>query len=361
MTIPIAAVVVLAAVAAGNPAAPSAAPSPAAKPAAATSPLFPVRRDGKWGYIDRTGHVVIAPRFERAERFSEGLAAVVLDGRHGYVDTTGELVLVPEQQPDGAVHRKFADDRAAVRTADAVGFIDRKGKLVIAARFTSAQDFSDGFAFACDGFGCGYVDRAGRPAVGGDLLGGKPFRDGVAGMSVRGGARHGARYVLHDLKRGRLPGDYDDVGSFSEGLVSVRHNGRWGYVDRAGNGVIRPRFSGAGEFSGGLAPVWEQVWTCGYADRTGKMVVPARFRFCYAFSGDLARVELLGPDPKVPQPAFIDRKGAVVVEGATATPPFTSAKDFIDGLAEVEAPGTSGGPRLGYIDVRGRYVWPLTE
>ena len=55
----------------------------------------------------RSGRVVMEPRFDRAERFSEGLAPVVLDGKQGYVDRAGRMALVPEQEPDGPVHRRF--------------------------------------------------------------------------------------------------------------------------------------------------------------------------------------------------------------------------------------------------------------
>ncbi|HEY6001373.1 MAG TPA: WG repeat-containing protein [Anaeromyxobacter sp.] len=322
---------------------------------------FPVQRDGKWGYIDRTGRVVVAPRFDRAERFSEGLAAVVLDGRHGYVDAAGAMALAPREQPAGPVHRPFRDGLAAVRSEGGIGFIDRSGNLVIPARFTSAEDFSEGLAFACDRLGCGYVDRAGRGVFGPGLLGGMPFRGGVAAVWVGKGDMGGKRWALYDRERGRLTGDWENVGNPSEGLVAVRTQGRWGYVDRGGRGVIRPRFAGAGEFSEGLAPVSEQTWLCGYADRSGKLVIPARFRFCHPFHDGRARVEILGPDPKRPQAAFIDRTGRIAIEGATATPPFETAEDFADGLAEVEAPGAAGGRRLGYVDTAGRYVWPLTE
>jgi hypothetical protein len=327
---------------------------------AGEAPLFPVRKDGKWGFIDRSGAVVIAARFDGAERFSEGLAAVALEGRHGYVDATGRMALVPEQEPAGALHRPFVSGLAAVRSGGSIGFIDRRGKLAIPAKFTSAEDFSEGLAFACTGRGCGYIDRKGAPASGA-LLGGAPFRDGIAGAWVGKGKMGSKRYVLYDAKRGPLAGDYENVGRPSEGLIAVRYEGRWGYVDRTGRGVVRPRFSGAGEFSDGLAPVAEQAWTCGYADRTGKLAIPARFRLCYPFSSGRARVEILGPDPKVPLPGFIDRTGAVVIEGAAAKPPFESAEDFVDGLAAVEAEGPSGGKRLGYIDVAGRYVWAPTE
>jgi hypothetical protein len=176
-------------------------------------------------------------------------------------------------------------------------------------------------------------------------------------MAVRLG-RGQKRWVLHDLALGRLPGDYDDVGSFSEGLVAVRHEGRWGYVDGRGAPAVRPRFARAGEFVGGLAPVFEQAWTCGYADRSGKLVVPARFRFCWPFSEGRARVEVLGPDPKVPLPGFIDVKGELRVEGRTAQPPFRAAADFADGLAAVEARAPDGATLRGWIDRDGKYVWP---
>ena len=324
-------------------------------------PLFPVHKDGKWGYIDRSGRIVIPPRFESAQRFSEGLASVALDGRRGYIDATGELVLVPEQEPAGPIHRQFAGGLAAVRVGKGIGFIDRAGKLVIPARFMSAEDFSQGLAFACGKSGCGYIDRAGRGAFGPGFLGGMPFRGGVAGVWIGKNGMGGKSYALYDLQRGRLTGEWENVGSLSEGLIAIRMQGRWGYVDGNGRGVIRPQFAGAGEFSEGLAPVAEQAWTCGYVDRSGKLVIPARFRLCYSLSSGLARVELLDPDAKRTQAAFIDRTGKVVIEGAATVPPFDIAEDFVDGLAAVEAVGASGARRLGYIDPAGRYVWPPTE
>jgi len=48
-----------------------------------TSRLRPIQQDGKWGYIDSTGKIVIKPQFVWAEEFSEGLAAIENeDGKH---------------------------------------------------------------------------------------------------------------------------------------------------------------------------------------------------------------------------------------------------------------------------------------
>jgi WG containing repeat len=46
----------------------------------------------RWGFIDRSGNVVVKPQFKAVNSFSEGLAAVVLkDGKLGYIDKSGNF------------------------------------------------------------------------------------------------------------------------------------------------------------------------------------------------------------------------------------------------------------------------------
>ena len=60
-----------------------------------TQNLYPILKDGKWGYIDRAGKVVIQPRFYEVQWFSGGLAQVQIDGKLGYIDRSGSYVWKP--------------------------------------------------------------------------------------------------------------------------------------------------------------------------------------------------------------------------------------------------------------------------
>lgn len=78
-------------------------------------PLFPAVKDGKYGFIDVHGQFVIPPSFTSAQGFSEGLAAVYVGGeshlerssdgspyisyekgKWGYIDRTGIMVIPPQ-------------------------------------------------------------------------------------------------------------------------------------------------------------------------------------------------------------------------------------------------------------------------
>jgi len=60
--------------------------------------LAPVkdRTSGLWGYIDRQGQWVIAPQFDAAYSFSDGLAGVNLGGKRGFLAPDGSFAVAPQ-------------------------------------------------------------------------------------------------------------------------------------------------------------------------------------------------------------------------------------------------------------------------
>ena len=77
-----------------------------------------VRVGDKYGFIDKTGKFVIEPRFDFADSFSGGLAAIRVGdeatGKYGYIDLQGTMVI----EPQFAFADLFSasDGLAAVRT-----------------------------------------------------------------------------------------------------------------------------------------------------------------------------------------------------------------------------------------------------
>ena len=43
-------------------------------------PLYPISQNGKWGFMDKSGKVVINPQYENAECFTEGYGRVKHNG-----------------------------------------------------------------------------------------------------------------------------------------------------------------------------------------------------------------------------------------------------------------------------------------
>jgi len=66
--------------------------------AVAEDMLYPVREDGRMGYMDAAGKTVIAATYRNAGEFRNGYAVVVLeDGSEGIIDREGKMVIDPKE------------------------------------------------------------------------------------------------------------------------------------------------------------------------------------------------------------------------------------------------------------------------
>ena len=110
----------------------------------------------KYGFIDKSGKVVIEPQFDYVRAFSEGLAKVEKYGKYGFIDKSGKMVIEPQfdevsdfseglaQVIKGGkwVYEGFTKSIKGGKW----GFIDKSGKVVIEPQFNDASFFSEGFA-----------------------------------------------------------------------------------------------------------------------------------------------------------------------------------------------------------------------
>ena len=82
--------------------------------------------DGKYGYTDKEGKIVIEPQYDGAGTFSEGLASVKINGKHGYIDKRGKIVIEPQYDLAG----DFREGLALVEINRNPVYIDKHGNVV---------------------------------------------------------------------------------------------------------------------------------------------------------------------------------------------------------------------------------------
>ncbi len=123
--------------------------------------LFPVSKNGKYGFINKKGKIVIEPKFDYAWKFREGLAMVGKTNRYGCVNKKGDIVIPIKFDRLGW---QFSEGRMQFykEVKQRWGFINKKGEIVIEARFNYAYDFSDGLAKVKVGDRWGYIDTLGK-------------------------------------------------------------------------------------------------------------------------------------------------------------------------------------------------------
>ena len=336
--------------------------------------LFAVEKDGKFGYIDRAGKIIIPLQFDSANEFHEGLALVTANGKKLFIDTTGSVVI----RPNFDIVNNFSEGLAAVNIGQKRipnlglisdpgkwGYLDSTGKLVIPLKFTHAEDFSEGLAAVnnTDRDHGGFIDHTGKIIFSVPLDVTLGFHEGLVGVLLKGSVS----YYDRTGKTISIASDYGPKSnSFSEGLVPISAKGKWGFMDRTGKLVIEANFEDAENFSEGRAPVkvkGEVVWCpadesgnrsgatmmYGYINRTGKIIIPAVFNSAAPFSEGLAAVR------KCDEAFFIDKTGKTVISGH-----FTYASSFSGGLASFEML-TKDGLLSGYVDRTGKIVWGPTK
>lgn len=122
--------------------------------------LVTLTEDGKSGFIDTTGRFVIQPQFDEAESFSEGVAPVKKDGVWSFIDKNGAEVTRLGDRFDYVM--PLYEGYSRVEMDGKYGIIDKEGNLLVDAKFDNLNIFSEGLAYARIGDTHGYINYSGN-------------------------------------------------------------------------------------------------------------------------------------------------------------------------------------------------------
>jgi WG containing repeat len=101
----------------------------------------------RYGFIDKTGKLVIPAKFDRADDFSKYGTTVKIGDKWGCIDRSGHFIIQPTFNDDGAFY--LGDGSGGlirVNVNGKSGFMDWHGKQVIKPQFDAAGEFYDDVA-----------------------------------------------------------------------------------------------------------------------------------------------------------------------------------------------------------------------
>jgi hypothetical protein len=95
--------------------------------------LYPISVNHKYGYIDKTGKIVVEPQFDYAVNFKEGLALVLVGEKWGFINTNGDIVIEPKYD----LAFPFTEGVAHVVIDNKDRLINKNGTDIFSAKFES--------------------------------------------------------------------------------------------------------------------------------------------------------------------------------------------------------------------------------
>ncbi len=228
--------------------------------------MAPVRAsNSKMLYIDKVGKPITQNFFDKAYNFSENRALVANNGKYGYIDSLGNMVIdCMFDIGSFADNSRFSHGLAAVRfnkddegfeSSNNFGYIDVDGEVYFEPEDHFANAFSEGFAMVGNAYEYYFINREGEI----------PF-DRTTLVAT----------------------------SFSEELAAFYDTETecFGYIGTNGEWVIEPQFKEALRFTDGLACI-KGVGSknYGFIDKTGKVIIPDNLNIALPFKNGLAYVQ----------------------------------------------------------------------
>jgi len=199
--------------------------------------------DGKYGFIDKKGELVIPMSFDVDEggettEFHEGLAPIYKNEKYGYIDKSGKEVIPCNY----SAAFNFNEGMALVMKEEKFGFIDVNGKEIIPCEYSYANHFSEGIAVVQKDGKYQFIDKTGKVVLDNSYSGISNFQEGFSVVYKEGEKNEYHTQYVHGFidKNGKevIPCIYNTCNLFSEGLAVVEKDGIYGFVDKNGNSTF---------------------------------------------------------------------------------------------------------------------------
>ena len=287
--------------------------------------LHRIIREGKFGFVDESGNIIIPCEWAYAEPYRDGLAVIGKNQKYGVIDTGGNIIT-----PCKWSYAFVSEGMICVGNDDALyGFLDREGKEVVPCQYNGYAfkfGFVNGLSICRNSKGkYGFINKRGNIVI--------PFQWDDAGTFTKAGYAMVQRdtdkiqYGIID-KQGNLvtPCQWKFVSArVGHNVLAVENQvGQWGLLDLRGNQIVQCQWGFIYHQQENISLVRSKDYIFGYMDGNGEMVIPFRqWKEAESFSDGMAIVK-----------SMEGKYGAIDKSGKLRIPnKYTILKDFGEGLA----------------------------
>ncbi len=262
--------------------------------------------NGKYGYVDKTGKVVIPFKYDDAEEFHNGTAVVYIKDGYTLIDKSGKILL---EKIYSGVMASYSDlIEIYDKETKKYGYINNSGEIVIPLIYDNATYFENGVAFVKISEKYRMIDTNGK------YKNEKTYDYAtvcIEGMAlVINNDKYG---FVDETGKEIIPCIYDNAVDFYNGKTIVRKNNKEYVIDKTGNvlceiktkytieeyngefilirnktgklGLLNlennivsyPKYNYIGCFENNYAVVGNENGEYGLIDKTGKEIIPLKY------------------------------------------------------------------------------------
>ena len=298
-----------------------------------------VKLNGKYGMIDKNGKEVIPIKYDAGVVSDEGIIWVKIDDKWGIMDTSGKEISPPLYDYEAVT--PFTNGVAWILKDNKWGLVDGNGKTVIPPKFDGACPFVGEFSAVIIENKWGLIDKTGKEIIPigkyEDIGISKNYEYFVYSWIIKNYGSLGYSWIIKNIKYYGSLGylriikntpcdDLEDL--LREGLIAVKSDGKFGFVDKNGKEVIPPRYEEVMPFVRGISAV-KRNGKWGFVDKRGKEIVSPTYEFagyCYfIISEDESYWCIEGSDYDYLKLGYLP----VVKKAGKYSTPFRGEYDFI--------------------------------
>lgn len=256
-----------------------------------------VKMNGKWGVIDKTGKRIFECIYDNIEPFSDNTALARIGNVSYYLYSDGNSRALPQELTFYSYQYGLARIKKQVKGQDKYGYIDISGQFIMDPVFDAATDFFGNTAFVTFKGKAFHINRQGRRQRLSFPI--NPDNQTQFIPDGSGFIEQAGKYIFVKYEYGDYflqPVRYDMISEFHEGRALVRdEQGKLMYLNSFGTPVLTlpEECTAAGDFCEGKA------WVCyngkyGYIDKAGEIIIDTIFSYTSDFNDGIAYVSFQG-------------------------------------------------------------------